>query len=84
MKGTPHPSQFRFPPLHQPTPWETRVVGAIQDKTIATVYTGLSETYKSIGNHREFIENHKKHNVLIVVSDIFCELLINCWLKLVN
>ena len=25
IKGIPHPSTIRFPPLHQPTPWGTRV-----------------------------------------------------------
>ena len=28
IKAIPHPNNLRFPPLHQHTPWGTRVVGA--------------------------------------------------------
>ncbi len=48
LKESPQPSQFRFPPLHEPTPWGTRVVGAEPVEEGARANTSAA-TWKTSG-----------------------------------
>ena len=56
---------------------------ALTPRRVLEVKKGFKHLGKS-DNHRKIIGKYKKNDGLPKFSDIFCYLLINDWLKLVN